>query len=199
MCIVFIIAVALVCPVKIFAYTDKNKKLKLLYKWLFFTFGKKPNPNSPIIKFVKKTTGLSRFENFDNIGENIKKQGFTSTIESFFSTVSGLFRRVKYLLPHCRIQKFSLTIINATDDSALTAITYGAICGIVYPVLNYLFAVTKQKSGCDDINISCNFDSSESEFSFNIKFSLTAFFVLIAYLKLAAEHYKKCKISCDKS
>lgn len=145
MCIILIIAVALAFPVKIFAYTDKNKKLKLLYKWLFFTFGKKPNPNSPVISFVKKSIGLSRFENLENIGNNIKHQGFIDTIEAFASTVANLLRKVKFLLPHCTIQKFALRIINATENSALTATTYGAICGIIYPLLNYIFQLPNKR------------------------------------------------------
>ena len=188
---ILLLIILLISPV--FAYTDKNKKLKLLYKWLFFTFGKKPNPNSPVIRFVKKSIGLSRFENLENIGNNIKHQGFIDTIEAFASTVANLLRKVKFLLPHCTIQKFALRIINATENSALTATTYGAICGIIYPLLNYIFSVTKQKRNCTDINISCDFTSSKPEFSFNIKISLTAYFVLIAYLRLVIENYKKRK------
>lgn len=190
MCIILIIAIALAFPVKIYAYTDKNKKIKLLYKWLFFYFGRKPNPNSPIIKFIKRTTGLSRFDDFKNINEHIESHGFTETIESFFSTISSLLHRIKKLLPHCTIENFRLKVISATPDSALTAITHGAVCSIIYPVLGYLFSTTRQKPGSTDINITGNYNLTKPEFSFKTQISVTAYFILAAYLKLVFENRK---------
>lgn len=191
--IILIIAIALACPVKILAFTTPEKKLKLLYKWLFFTFGKKPNPNSPIIKFAKRVTGISRFESIENIGDNVKNLGMESTVKDILGVLKSILYEVKYLLPKCTIQKFRLKINCADEDAATTAIMYGGICASVYPAVGIFYSFTKQKKGCTDIEIKCDFDSEASEFSVDCTVSFTTFYGLIAFLRLWIKDYKSQK------
>lgn len=187
--IILIIAVALAFPVKVLAYTNENNKVKILYKWLFFTFGKKPNPNSPIIRFAKRCVGLSEFDSLEKIDERIESKGFFDAISDFFAVLYLLLLEVKYLLRRCRINKLNLKIINASDDCAQTAVTYGAICGVVYPVLSFIYSNTKHKRDFADVNIFCDFTKNKSEISFKTELSVTAFLVAIAFVRASISNY----------
>ena len=198
MCIIVIITIALSCPVIINAYIDENKKIKLLYKWIFFTFGQKPNPNSPIMSFAKKITGISRFESVENVGENIKSHGFSNTIKDFFTLVSNICKKIKYLLPHCKIHSLNLTVITADEDPQTTAMGFGVVCAAVYPVVGLLYSYTKPSKQSPDMNISCDFTTTDPVFDFNCTLSCSAFFILVAVLRLAFEDWRKRKKSNHK-
>ena len=191
MCIIVIIAIALSCPVIINAYIGENKKFKLLYKWIFFTFGQKPNPHSPIMAFAKKITGISRFESVQNVGENIKSRGFTDTVKDFFNLLSNICKKIKYLLPHCKIRSLGLTVITAGEDPQATALGFGVVCSAAYPVLGLIYANTKPSKQPPEMNISCDFTTTEPVFDFNCTFSCSAFFILVAVLHLAFKDWRK--------
>ena len=191
--IIIVIAIALACPVKIIAFSNEEKKLKLLYKWLFFTFGKKPNPSSPTIAFVKRVTGISRFENIENINESISSKGLEESIKGIITVIQSILHEIKYLLPKCTIESFKLNILCSTSDAAQTSLLYGGVCAVVYPAIGVFYSVTKQKKHSTEINIMPDFKTQKSDFSVYGRISCVAFFLLVAFLRFAFKYYKNRK------
>ena len=144
-------------------------------------------------RISKKITGISRFESVENVGENIKSHGFSNTIKDFFTLVSNLCKKIKYLLPHCQIRSLNLTVISANEDPQEAAMGFGVVCSAVYPAAGLLYSLTKPSKQPPDMNISCDFTTTEPVFDFKCTLSCSAFFILVAVLRLAFEDWRKRK------
>ena len=145
------------------------------------------------MNFLKKIKGLSNLEKTENVGDNVKSHGLEITVKDILGLLKSILYEVKYLLPKCTVKKFGLKIICADEDAAKTAIMYGSVCASVYPAIGVFYSFTKQKKGCTDIEIKCDFDSELSDFSVDCKLSFTTFYGLVAFLRLWIKDYKSQK------
>ena len=57
-----LITVILLLPVYVIIKTDKNGELIFRYKFLNKIYGEDPDPNNPVVKTLKKASGVSRLE-----------------------------------------------------------------------------------------------------------------------------------------
>lgn len=133
---------------------------------------KKPK-ESKISGFYKKTKG---------------KYGFSGAVRLIFEFLKDLFSHIKTLIKHIEFEKIVLDITVAEGDAAKTAIEYGGICAVVYPLLAELGAIAdiKYKS----INISSDFNSNEGSISFEGAIKTRIFYLLLSLWKIYSE-YKK--------
>ncbi len=132
-------------------------------------FGKKIKPKKRQVPEEKK----------DNIVEKI---GFIRLIKFIFSEEVGLFSKIKYLFKKTVIKKLNLYITVAGDDAAKTAIEYGSICAILYPVVAFLETVMTVKK--DDIKIECDYKNKTPKIYMFINIKIRVITLLILALKL---------------
>ncbi len=130
----------------------------------------------------KKEKKPSIFEKFK------KKYGFSGAVKEFFEFFKAVLSHTKKFLRHIKFDKVKIFVKVATDDAAKTAIEYGAVCSVVYPVLAELSTLAKIKY--KKIDISSDFESKTSKFNFSLKIRLYIFYCLITAYKLYKE-YKK--------
>jgi hypothetical protein len=112
----------------------------------------------------------------------LKHLGFKGTIDFLFSEEVGFFPRLKYVLKKLIVNRFKLNISVSSDDAAQTALLYGGVCSVLYPVVAFLETFITFKE--DDMRILCNYEKEESEFHLFIEAKIKFFYLLKAYFKL---------------
>ena len=104
--------------------------------------------------------------------------------------LSEALNELSFILKKAKFKKVYLTITVATDDASKTALSYGRICSVVYPVTAYMDNELKVSKNAFDINIGCDFNTDKPDYSFEIEVSLKSFSAVISAIKLFKK-YKK--------
>ncbi len=100
---------------------------------------------------------------------NLKEQyGFSGTIKLFTETIKAVLVRFQKLLRHIMFYKLELCLTVAGEDASQTAIRYGEVCAVVYPLLGLLDTVSNVK--IKRIDIAADFTSEKG----NIKAAFSA-------------------------
>ncbi len=122
-------------------------------------------------------------ENIKAYFKGVKEEkGLNAAIKEGFSLVGELLGHIKRLFKHINICKVKLNVTVSTPDAALTAIEYGSVCTAVYPVTSFLDSVAN--IGFKEINITADFKSGKSDFSFSGTVKMQIFYLLICAYKI---------------
>ncbi|MBR4910619.1 MAG: DUF2953 domain-containing protein [Clostridia bacterium] len=129
------------------------------------------------------------------ISEVFKKKGKIEGIKFCFALFRLAFSKTVYVLKKIKFKRFELDISVASDDAAKTAVTYGALCGAIYPALDLLKINTS--FDIKKVNVYTDFDklSPEIKVSLNLKLRLIFAVIvlistLVSYLRLKKESEK---------
>ncbi len=175
--------------VYIIVKSDEKGELMLRYKILWKTFGEEPNPNDPIVKALKKATGIENLERA-NVQKDIKRSGLQSAVAQSVEILVALFKEVLNILKYCTATKFEVHILCTSEDAAAAAISYGETCALVYPVLgaleNALRRVRKK-----DIDIRCSFDGEKETAQYNFTVYLRMYNVLAALWRVSLAEVRR--------
>ena len=112
----------------------------------------------------------------------LKHLGFKGTIDLLFSEETGFFSRLKYVLKKLIVSHFKLNISVSADDAAQTALLYGGVCSVLYPVVAFLESFITFKE--DDMKILCNYEKEKSELHLFLEAKIKVFYLLKAGFKL---------------
>ena len=130
---------------------------------------------------------ISKFNKNKKKGKKEQKEtgdiSFKDKIINTCKLVSNILNQASYLISHIKINHLYLKLICAEVDAAFTAITYGAVCSAIYPLLGIIESKAKVKNGGFDLKIGCDYDSKKSLYDFNITFSFPLIFALIAGIR----------------
>lgn len=119
-----------------------------------------------------------------------EKLGFGGAVTEIFGFLKDVLLKIKKLLRHVKINRLTLNIRVATDSAAKTAVTYGAVCTAVYPVL--AFSEACAPIALKQINVRSDFTATEPEFSFSAVIKLAPVHIIIAAFAILGE-YKNFK------
>ena len=181
--ILVLLLFVLLCPVNIRLWSDQEKKIKFAVKFLFL------NINNQKEKTPKEKSPSG--EKKDNIFKvYLKKYGFTETVSKIFEILGDALRELSYILHKAKFKKIYLTIICATDDASKTALSYGRICSVVYPVTAYIDNEFNVAKNAFDINIGCDFNTDKYDYSFDLEISLMSFSAVVSAIKLFRKYRK---------
>ena len=172
---------ALILFLPITAQIKFKDDLSLKIKFLGITVYKlKEKEEKPKEKIDKKEKAEQKPEEKEQgIFSKLKaKYGFKDAIKEIFEFAGKVIREIKPQLLKIKFRKFKLDLVIVGEDAAMTAIEYGAVCGIVYPVLSFIEQNLNIK--LKQINIEAGFKQSESSFStsFDIKANVILFFII---------------------
>ena len=124
-----------------------------------------------------------------------KEKGKIEGVKFCLALIKLAFSRIIWVIKKIKFKKLFLDISVASDDAANTAISYGALCAAVYPLVNFIDQNTG--FGVKKVNIYTDFDklSPEIEVSVSAKTRLiyaviAAVSMLFAYLRLKKESDK---------
>lgn len=179
-----LITAIILLPVNIIIKKDDKGDMQILYKILHKTFGEEPDPNNPIVKVIKKGSGISRIEG-SVLKQNAKDNGLLATTTETCRLVLALLREVVDILKYVKIKRFFLDVSVSGDDAAETAIDYGKCCAAVYPLCGFVSSHMKVKKGGLKINISPSFETNDEHFDYDFVLSIGLGKLLAAFLRLA--------------
>lgn len=191
--LLFIIAVVfavLMLPVYIIAYNDENNELALRYKILHKTFGEVPDPENPIVLFLKKGTGISNIET-QKLKSSIKETGLFSTLSSTYHIIISLLQEIAKLLKYCTVKRLKLNVVCTGADAAEAAINYGKCSSVTYPFLGMVDSIMKVNRSGEQVNISCDVYGGTPKFDYDIIISVRLCRLLAAFIRVAFKEARR--------
>ena len=196
--VVLLITVILLLPVNVILKISQDGELFFRYKILHKTFGENPDPNNPITRVLKELTGISRL-NTKALKETAQKGNLLRTLGDSVSLITGLLKRVLGLLKHCQIKVLKLQIVCAEGDAAQTAIQYGRCYAVISPLLGFLHSAMKVDPKGEHIDITCDFQATESHYEFETVLVVRVFRVLIALLRASRDEAERTAVTNQKT
>lgn len=185
-----LITAILLLPIFVTIKIDEENDFYIRYKILHKTFGENPDPNNPIVKTLKNASGISRLEKKPS-EESKEDDGLLETVKDNLSLITDLLKELLNLFKRCKTKTFKLKIICADENAADAAISYGECCAVVYPILGYLHSIINIRKRGKKIDISCDYNGSEGEFSFETVLVIRLFRVLGALFRTVVAEAKR--------
>ncbi len=160
--------------VKFFGFTlyPKNKKPKYKPKH------KKSNTNKP------KQKEKNLFEKL------VEKRGFKDAIREIFAFLKDVILPFKKFLKALKFRKIKVDLVVAGSDACETAINYGTVCSVVYPVLSLFQTVANAKH--KNIDVRSDFEGGKSSFGFSLELKISLLLFLIIGFKIFKEYNNFC-------
>lgn len=181
-----ILILALFIPIGIyFSYDDDGLCVKVGY--LFFKRTLYPKTRALKTKQVKK--GEPKQE--DGFRQAVKQKGFVSALSEYVALISELLKKIRWLLNKSFVKDFVLRIDVASPDPAVTAVEYGGVCAVVYPLVSFAYTLTNFKKPRVEINADFNNKTPAVELRF--KLLVIPVFLIIAGLGLIIKYITKIK------
>ncbi len=171
---------------------DLQFKDQFLYKVKFVGIILYPRPNKSKIEPKEDKSDKKTQDNADSFFENLRKKiGFVGALKEIFGFFADCFVPFKRFLNFVKFKNVNFNLSVAGSDSAMTAIEYGAVCSVVYPVLSLFKSLANVKY--KKIDIKSDFEGKKSVFSFSLKLRVPLVFVLIFGFRIFKE-YKKFSV-----
>ena len=188
--IILLIALLLILPIT--AQIDFKDDFFIKIKYLGITVYKitldeeeqKPNEKAEKTEKPKeKQKGL-----FTKLTE---KHGFKGAVKEVLSFALDVLKQTKKQLLKIKLRNIKIDLIVVGSDAAQTAIEYGAVCSMVYPVLSIIEQNLNVKY--KKINITAGFKHTDSQFDFSLDAKATPVLLLIIAFK-AVKEYKNFSV-----
>ncbi|MBO4693551.1 MAG: DUF2953 domain-containing protein [Clostridia bacterium] len=143
---------------------------------------------------VKEDTPASEKKNY--ITRIFSDKGKIEGIKFIAKLIKSALSRIIWVIKKIKFREFCLSIGVSSDDAAKTAISYGAVCGVVYPVINLIehntdFSVKK-------VNVYTDFDKMSPEISVSVSAKTRLIYAVIAAVSLFFE-FLRLKKESDKN
>lgn len=120
-----------------------------------------------------------------------KKHGFKGAVKEILSFALDVLKQTKKQLLKIKLRNIKIDLIIVGSDAAQTAIEYGAVCSMVYPVLSIIEQSLNVKY--KKINITAGFKQLDSQFNFSLDVKATPVLLLIIAFK-AVKEYKNFSV-----
>lgn len=190
-----LIALILFLPVNVFLKFDNEFYVKVNFAFikLFETKPEKKKQSKKTTSVKKETTEKEAQNSIVEDSKELfsllrKKYGFVGAVRSLLGLFGNMLAHIKKLLRHIKVKKVILNITVSGDDAAVTAINYGKVCAVAYPVLSALNNCAS--IGLKEININSDFSDGKNEFNASLNIKLQILFLFITAYRLYSE-YKK--------
>lgn len=180
--IIILLSALLLTPITLYIEKLQGKAFKFKISFLTFCF----DNNSLKASSKKKVQKPDKEDKEDKEAEETIP--LSQKIKYYVSVIQDFLTKVDRLLSHIRIKNLYLKLVVAEGDAAFSAIAFGSVCSVVYPLLGIIENKTKVDKGAFDLDIRCDYNGKRSEYGFYSTLKLTPFVLLIigikAYFKL---------------
>ena len=176
------LAVLLFCPVSLKVLFNESFSLKVKYLVFSYKYPSSAKPKQKAEKSEEKSEPLKRM---------IKKQGILQTLQTVAEIGKIFAKQLKELLQRSVIKKFNLKIKICGEDPATTAIEYGAVCSLVYPLVGFMSAAVDFEK--ENVGIECDFNGDESTVDFEAVLKTKLIFVLIFAVSFLVKYISENK------
>lgn len=137
-------------------------------------------------KITSKQAESSEKDNF--FKKTYKQRGLMGTIHYFSVILKIVIKKIFWVAKRFKFRRFKFDLTVATQDAADTAVKYGEVCAVTYPVFSLLQSVTNFKP--QEVNISADFDKTKWEFKCAILVRTSVIYWIIAGISVLIEIFK---------
>ncbi len=126
-----------------------------------------------------KSKGKKSKENENSISKHFKEKGYVEGISQLAEIIKAVFEKIWSILKKGQVLKLRLVTKFSDGEAASTAITYGAVSAVLYPLLGWVnscFNIKKQEVAINAVYK----DESFLDFEFELEVALRAFELLSA-------------------
>lgn len=189
-----LIGLILILPIQICLHYDPEEgfQFRLKFAWIPLFDSTKEKPEKPEKpkkpeednkeaeppkgkeKEKKKGSGAASLLNFLGLGDiasiaNAKKaldqKGLVQMLADIGAAIGAIFSRIGQLIGRGVFQHFTLRVVVGDEDAADAALTYGKICGVIYPTITMLdSAMTFRRRTVD---LRCDFEQESTTILFD--------------------------------
>lgn len=194
--IIVVLITLLILPVKL--KVDYDKELTFTLKYLGFTLLDSEEEDKETKKVLKKVQSTALPTDKESIKSTYKQKGITGTIKYYGDVLLLILKRLRWIIRFVKIRKFVFDLSIASDNAADTAIEYGEVCCVIYPIISFIQTNTNFKFKTDNINISPDFDSTDSKLKASVLVKAKLIICLIAIAGLLWDYTKKQRKESEK-
>ena len=195
--IIVVLITLLILPVKL--RVDYDKELTFTIKYLGFTLLDSEEEDKESKKVLKKVQSTALPTDKESIKSTYKQKGITGTIKYYGDVLLLILKRLRWIIRFVKIRKFVFDLSIASDNAADTAIEYGEVCCVIYPIISFIQTNTNFKFKTDNINISPDFDSTDSKLKASVLVKAKLIICLIAIAGLLWVYTKKQRKESEKN
>ncbi len=120
--------------------------------------------------------------------KELKENGVAAAVEWLKEVAQRVLKAADRLLAAITVTNLAARVDVAGEDAAQTALTYGKICGAVYPALGVVESKLKVKK--QDVQIAPAFCLEKTRFCFDVRLKVSVWRVLVAALVLLIQYIK---------
>lgn len=180
-----LIVLLLFCSVTVKATVNESVNIKVGY--LFYR--KTLIPESE--KSNQKKSNESDIKKPNKIREMIDKNGLVATIRELSGIVKVILIKLKKTVKHIRIKKFYCVITVASDDPCKTAIEYGEVSSVAFPLLRGFQELMKWNSKKTKMLVQSDFNGDKPKIEIDFKAKLKLIHILSAIFGVLLTLVKK--------
>ena len=197
--IILFILLLLTLPVCIcLEFKDKfNISVRYAGVKVFSTSGKKdkkPEKTESISKTdeAKEQKEQKKENKFLSLFRKKKEQdGTIGAIKYFGSFAKSLLEKLIWFIRKLKFDNIKLNMSISSDEAADTAVFYGTVCSVLYPILSLI--TTNSSVKYKEINVSADFNKTAIVADFLICVRLRLIYAVIVLLKVYSEYRKMIK------
>lgn len=182
-------ALLLLCAAFIRIKIDLSDEGQIIIRYLFlrFRFDLYPEKSGAdkkqkkIAKDKKKTKNENK-KNGDYLQRLVREKGAVDAVTTLLQLVSRLLSRIGRLFSHCTLDRFCFSAEIGEGDPAKTAVTYGALCTVVYPVvgvINGTLPIQKQ-----EVSLNACYDEEKLDIRFSAVVRVRFLYVVSALCRI---------------
>lgn len=195
--IIVVLITLLILPVKL--RVDYDKELTFTIKYLGFTLLDSEEEDKESKKVLKKVQNTALPTDKESIKSTYKQKGITGTIKYYGDVLLLILKRLRWIIRFVKIRKFVFDLSIASDNAADTAIEYGEVCCVIYPIISFIQTNTNFKFKTNNINIRPDFDSTDSKLKASVLVKAKLIICLIAIAGLLWDYTKKQRKESEKN
>lgn len=185
--VLLLIGILVLLPISVFFKFDGGIEFSVRYMRFIkiFSYPKSPEKKEAEIEDEDEDenaedTPQKKKKNF--LAEDFERLGVRNFIKAYTPAAKELIKRLFWFLKRIKFKIFILDLTVATDDACDTAVEYGKICSLLYPVLSVIRENTNTKM--KRININADFNKTSYDFMTEISASVKPVFAIIALIKI---------------
>ncbi len=187
--LLLLIALVLLLPVSVVLSYKEDFSIKVKFLNIkVFPFKEKKQAK----KTDKPKSETKKDNQFKTSFQKLKeKYGFSGAVKEIFAFLKDCLKHLGTFLKTVKFRKVKLNLVVAESDAFKTAIKYGEVCSVVYPVLSDL--ESKANIKYKKIDIKSDFNAPKGEFDFSFTVKLQIIFLIITTFRVYKE-YKKFSV-----
>ncbi|MBE6733007.1 MAG: DUF2953 domain-containing protein [Ruminococcaceae bacterium] len=186
---VILLLLILIGLVRITVHIGYNERFSLLVSVFGITLYSTEQPKKE--NTDKKQTEKSSDKKENTVKKIYQQKGLKYTIDIFVNLLKTVVRKFKWFVKKLKIRNFLMSLSVVGSDAANTAITYGAVCSLIYPAITFIDTNLNFKA--KKIDIYADFDNKDAKFSISTDIKASISVILVLALGCLWEFYNVYK------